>query len=232
MSLKNIPFYEPNSQANKRSVRAGIWLLAGISLGLLFVTILILSFVEPATPQGAAVNEAANPMMDPLQMGLNIQEPILLQEDNVTWQMNPRAEFSISARIVGKKEYRDWQAAFAPIDLLVAWGELSNPQADQWITWRQSGRSGRYNQSSSGPFTGNYIISHASNIHIIPATENLEMAINGLERDQVILLEGLLVDVNSNKGSVNTSLTRTDSGPDSCEILYVQRLVVDGMEYR
>jgi hypothetical protein len=45
-------------------------------------------------------------------------------------------------------------------------------------------------------------------------------------------MAGLLVDVRSNQGSIDTSLTRTDTGLGACEIYYVERLVIDGMEYR
>jgi hypothetical protein len=203
----------------------------------LFVAGYFLSFIEPVGPQGIEVNEAVNPMVEPFQRIIVTQEPVLGQEDTLTWKIHPRAEFSISARIVSKREYEDWESAFAPLDLLVAWGELSNPEVDQWLRWSQSGRAGRYRQPSSSPFARDFVISHATNIHIIPATENLEMAINELAPENIVLLEGLLVDVESNKGNHYTSLSRTDSGlgefgTGSCEILYVQRLVVDGMEYR
>jgi hypothetical protein len=123
-------------------------------------------------------------------------------------------------------------APFMPVDLLVVWGELSNPEVDQLISWGQSGRVGWFSQPRDGPFTVDDTISQFANIHVIPATEILETAVKGLGRDDIVLLEGVLVDIESNKGTTTTSLSRTDSGAGGCEILYVRRLVVGGVEYR
>jgi hypothetical protein len=120
-----------------------------------------------------------------------------------------------------------------PVDLLLTWGNLSNPEVDQWMSWAQSGRAARFHQSENGPFTENYMISHATNVHVIPATETLETAVMELTPDEDVLLAGLLVDVEStSQGILFTSLTRTDTGQGACEILYLERLVVDGVEYR
>ena len=229
--------YEPTPPINQRRIRPGIWLLVLASIPFLFVVGYIFSFIEPVGPQGIEVNEVVNPMVEPFQRIIVTQEPVLGQEDTLTWKIHPRAEFSISARIVSKKEYRDWISAFAPLDLMVAWGELSNTEVDQWLSWSQARRSGYMHRSSNSPFTIDYILIHATNIHVIPATENLEIAINELAPENVVLLEGLLVDVESNRVNLYTSLSRTDSGAGefgtgSCEILYVQRLVVNGIEYR
>lgn len=115
----------------------------------------------------------------------------------------------------------------------MGWGELSNPDVDEWLNWKQSGRAVYTSWVGRSSFPDNYIREHSANVHIIPATDNLELALKSVSTNDLVLLEGLLVDVEGGTAGktqlVPTSLSRTDEG---CEILYVERLVVAGMEYR
>lgn len=235
-------------EINPNRIRAEIWLLAcgaiffAVVAGLGFSLIspaesensaVAIKIIDPNAPQGKPADDVINPTIEPIQVMFATQrDEIVLEEGDITWQMNPRATFIIAARIVGNRSYRDWQADFAPLDLLVAWGDLSDPNVDQWITWRQFSRQGSFRWSGSIPYTWDYINSHAANIHVIPATENLEKALIDLDKNENALMAGLLVDVRSNQVSIDTSLTRTDTGLGACEIYYVERLVIDGIEYR
>jgi len=64
----------------------------------------------------------------------------------------------------------------------------------------------------------------------------LRLAVSFLEAGDLVLLDGLLVDAEKTEGEVvriqYTSLTRTDAGFGGCEVIYVERLIVDGEEYR
>jgi hypothetical protein len=235
-------------EINPNHIRAEIWLFAfgailfAVVAGLGFSLIspaesensaVAIKIIDPNAPQGKPADDVINPTIEPIQVMFATQrDEIVLEEGGITWRMKPRATFIIGARIVGNKSYHDWLSDVAPLDLLVSWGELSNPEVDQWIYWDQFSRLGSFQWSSSIPYTGDYINNHAANIHVIPATENLMKAISELDHNENALMAGLLVDVRSNQGSIDTSLTRTDTGLGACEIYYVERLVIDGMEYR
>ncbi len=70
--------------------------------------------------------------------------PFYLETTNSSWTLIPRASYQISARVLDNKSYLDWQSVFVFRDLALAWGELSDPAADEWISWRQSDRSNQY----------------------------------------------------------------------------------------
>ncbi|MEJ2749825.1 MAG: hypothetical protein P8183_18235, partial [Anaerolineae bacterium] len=138
------------------------------------------------------------------------------------------------ARVLGNKRYYDWQSRVVPRDLALGWGDMSDPSVDEWIHWRQSNRWYRYHWNS-GDYSGSYITGHSANVHIIPATDNLDKALRQVEKNDLVYLEGYLVDLQVREGGrvghVYTSLSREDTGDGACEILYVERLVVNGRLY-
>jgi hypothetical protein len=162
--------------------------------------------------------------------------PIVWEREGVTWTLLPRADYQIAARVVGRAVYEDEVAAVVPFDLALGWGEMSDPAVDKWIRWRQADRWYYYQWGSKSPYKGNDIGHQSANVHIIPATDNLNRHLGRLRASDLILLEGLLVDVLSQRNEDSrfwyTSLSRTDSGGGACEIFYVTRLVFKGKEYR
>lgn len=181
--------------------------------------------------------------VDPVQMPLSSSKaatPITLEEAGATWQMFPRADYRIAARVLHLKRYDDWQARFAPVDLALGWGEIGEPGADRWIEWRQADRWYYYRLRRplvwGSSLSQDYVREHSANVHAVPATTELASALQQLERNSFVLLQGKLVDVEARKdGAVQhflTSLSRTDEGDASCEIMYVERLVTKGIEYR
>jgi hypothetical protein len=107
---------------------------------------------------------------------------------------------------------------------------MSDQTADDTIQWRQSGSCYHYEWSHASPYDGLTIAAHSANIHIMPATDNLGNALRTIGKNDIIYMEGYLVDIEADgygqEGNIRTSLTREDSGKGACEILYVTRLVV------
>lgn len=177
---------------------------------------------------------------EPVQTALSSPvSPITLERDDYTWHMVPRADYRIAARVLQSKQYDDWQAAFAPIDLALGWGKISERRIDRWIDWRQSDRWYYYRfhrlQLFGRLLSPDYVREHSANVHVVPATTALAAALQQLERNSLVLLEGKLVDVEAERdGRVRqffTSLSRADQGDGSCEIMYVERLVIAGVEH-
>lgn len=185
-------------------------------------------------------------MEDPLQTPLassKLVTPITLEKAGATWRMTPRADYRVAARVLHSRRYYDWQAKFSPVDLALGWGTISEPQTDRWVEWRQSDRW-YYYRLRRPPLLGGvltslsreYVREHSANVHVVPATARLESALKAVERNSFVLMEGKLVDVEAERdGTVqrfSTSLSRSDGGDGSCEIMYVERLVTEGLEYR
>ena len=181
-----------------------------------------------------------SPVDEPLQQRVDAgsAEPIVLQRDGVQWRLTPRADYKIAARVLHRKQYDDWQASLSPIDLALGWGMFSLPRIDDWIRWEQADRwyYYHYRRVFGVPFPRDYVREHSANVHIIPAGEKVETILRQLKGNEIVQLHGLLVDAETRSGAgsiaFRTSLSRKDEGDASCEIMYVQRAIVDGVEYR
>jgi hypothetical protein len=218
------------------------YLILGLGLTFMLLALLLLSVLF--WPTETAVSPAPAPTIEPIHATVDPTQwsvakntpPITLQGSKYQWKLTPRAHFQVIGRVLSRQTYnRDWQAEISPLDLALGWGELSDPRSDEWINWRQSGRWYFYTWQEEGPYDGEYLRTHSSNIHIIPATGALEKALLQIREDDKVLLEGRLVDVEATRitGTLasKTSLTRTDTGSGACEILYVERLVWNGQAY-
>jgi hypothetical protein len=214
-----------------------------LSVGLLFMLMALgLVLVMVAAPQKTAVSPAPVPTIEPMKTTTDpVQtavtgKTISWQRKNYQWELTPRARFQVVGRVLSRQTYtRDWQSEIAPLDLAIGWGELNDTRVDSYVDWSQSGRWYYFRWDQDGPYDRTYLNTHSSNIHIIPATESLETVLLKIRKDDRILLEGQLVDVeatNAKKRWQNqTSLTRADSGNGACEILLVERLIWNGQEY-
>lgn len=77
------------------------------------------------------------------------------------------------------------------------------------------------------PIPRQQIIEHSANTHVIPADDTVRAQLARLRVGQVVHLTGVLVDgVRDDGVSVHTSLTRSDTGPGSCEIMLVEQMEV------
>ncbi len=192
-------------------------------------SLLIPDYVETAS----SVNPFSNPQQTSIQSGSTINTDGLFS----SCELQPRAAFVIQGRILHTRQYDlDWQSVCSPLDLAIGWGPMADPAVDQWITWSQSRRWYFYRLPAGAPISAGEVAYNSSNVHIIPATNNISRALLKLERGDVVLLEGTLVDATVDLFGLNfetrTSLSRSDTGAGACEIFYVRRLVVDGREYR
>ena len=228
---------DANALKNSRGIFIDFFLIVAI-FAILSLTV-ILSFLLLSRPRSTVISQDISllqPTEDPIQSGLTGEaaNPIMWEENGMTWTMQPQASYQIAARVLGNKRYYDWQSSVTPRDLALGWGDMSDPSVDEWIRWRQFDRLYHY-EWNNGAYSRGYIIGHSANVHIIPATDNLDKALRQVEKNDLVYLEGYLVDLHvhndARQGSVSTSLTREDTGAGACEILYVERLVMDGRLY-
>ena len=170
----------------------------------------------------------------PLQLEIDSAEPLMFVRQDYTWRVIPRAGYRISARVLQRTVYDDWQADFSPVDLALGWGFMSDPAVDKWVDVRQADRWYFYRKDKNAPFSLDDIRSSSANVHIIPADEAVAAVVRELRPNDVVLMDGKLVDVEverfGERFHFQTSLTRMDSDDNSCEIFYVERVIVGSVD--
>ena len=142
-----------------------------------------------------------------------------------------RARYEITARVLRKEIYRiDGGADLAPVDLGVGWGAMSDTQVVDQLEFSQMGRFLFWKPKDwkSFPLTVPQLISHAAQIHAVPADASIEHKLRKLRPGQIIHLSGYLVDVRGPGGFTwNTSLRRDDTGAGACEIMWIESVALD-----
>ena len=149
-------------------------------------------------------------------------------KDGVT--LTPRADFTVTARVLGTEHYRyDAPAKIIPVDLGLGWGRMSDSAVLARIDFSQSDRFLWWHTKNHQPLpiAASELITSATNIHPIAATEDIARSIDALRPGQIVRLSGRLVDLEKPDGyQLPTSLSRNDSGAGACEVLYVESLQV------
>jgi hypothetical protein len=143
------------------------------------------------------------------------------------WQLTPRARYDITARILAREDYHfDALAELIPEDLALGWGPMSDNQVLQAFEISQGARFYSWRPKRAAlPIARQDVIEHSANTHVIPADAVVARELKRLRVGQVVHLTGYLVNGVRNDGAyINTSLTRSDSGPGSCEVLLVQQV--------
>jgi len=174
---------------------------------------------------------------DPEQTPLLSITPVEINKRDLKAIITPFAKYKVSARILSRKRYNDkWACLISPVDFALGWGDVSKSDNLEHIKVRQTLRWYRYRYDNQCPITQQYISTHSSNHHIIPATDNVRKAVLFAKKNQKIVLEGFLVNVSGKykNGNIswNSSRTRTDTGNGSCEIMYVTSVKLDTSIYR
>jgi hypothetical protein len=190
-------------------------------------------------PRGRSIDEQIQPQNDPQQTNIVALDasPLTVEQSGTRWTITPRAEYRIAARVLHhEKYYLGWQSNFSPVDLALGWGKLADPKADDWISWSQNMRWYFYRWENGSPFSGDYIMGHSANVHVIPFDQNLKNAVLKLKRNNIVFLEGNLIDIDGTNAKSaywwHTSLSREDTGNGSCELLWLKRAIIQGIEYR
>ena len=147
---------------------------------------------------------------------------------NGEFNLKPLAHFAIDARVLHRKVYRwDHQAALVPVDLALGWGPMSDQRVLDQVTITQSMRFYWFEYKMPPPIAKEEIVSHSTNVHVIPATEEIASRCESLRTGTLVHLSGDLVEA-SGPGipSWRSSLSRTDTGNGACELMWVQELSI------
>jgi hypothetical protein len=91
----------------------------------------------------------------------------------------------------------------------------------------QSARFFWYQYERLPPIPKEQIISHSTNVHIIPATTAIASRCKSLREGALVHLSGDLVEATGpNIPSWRSSLSRTDTGNGACELMWVKELSI------
>lgn len=159
----------------------------------------------------------------PVQQRTYGVKPISYQNYTFT----PIARLDIEARILSKKKYyEDQEAEFAPYDLVVGWGPMSDERNLDKILVKQSDRSFFF-EMIEPPIPVQKMNKHTANLRLVTSEQATSEEIQDLRVGHVIRVKGFLVNVkDSGNWSTKTSLIRNDIGKEAAEIIWVNELTV------
>jgi len=148
--------------------------------------------------------------------------------DYHAFHLQPLAHFTIDARVLHRKIYRyDRPAELVPVDLALGWGPMSDQHVLDHLRISQSMRFYWYEYQRQPPIPKDQIISHSTNIHVIPSTTAIASRCKSLRTGSLVHLSGELVEATGpGIGTWRSSLSRTDTGNGACELMWVEKMSV------
>lgn len=161
--------------------------------------------------------------LEPNQQSLN-QSAFTLNGYTVT----PLQSFEIKARILSAEHYSfGREADLSPVDLALGWGRMSDEAVIKDVKISQSNRF-YYWQVDRFPIPRQEIETHSANMHMIPANSQIEKQLKSARQGQLVDIKGQLVAVAANDGwHWKSSLTRNDTGAGACELVFVEKIVLN-----
>ncbi len=197
-----------------------------VLFGIIIIYIMYQFIVSPEYEKSEKEIEVT---IDPFQE--NIKEKFEIKEV-AGYQIIAKAKYKIEAVVVSKKNYNyGTESKFSPVDLALAWGELGKKDIRENIKFSQSNRW-YFFEYKEFPLGTEYISSHSSNHHIVPANKNLRKVVKKIKKGDIVSLEGYLISIKGNNYEWNSSMTRNDTGNGACELLYVEKIITKNREYK
>jgi hypothetical protein len=149
-------------------------------------------------------------------------------------QLLPQASYRLRAVVLGSERYRfDRMADIVPYDLVLAWGPLAAPERRVGLSVSQGTRWYHFRTEGEAAPDPALVAAHSANVHIVPATPAVRRLVGRLAAEDLVEMEGLLVNVRRADGfAIDTSLSRLDRGAGACEVFYVTGIVNIGTGQR
>jgi hypothetical protein len=158
---------------------------------------------------------------EPAQIAIGDGEQVIAHGE---YQLKALARFSLDARILHRKVYGyDRESKLVPVDLAVGWGPMSDQAVLDHLKITQSMRFYWYEYQLPPPIPREQIVSHSTNLHVVPATPAIASFCKSLRQGELVHLEGELVEATGPEiGTWRSSLSRTDTGNGACELMLVE----------
>jgi hypothetical protein len=159
----------------------------------------------------------------PVQVALDGDAPVF---DKHGFRVAALARFDLEARVLRSKSYCcSGPDKLAPIDIAFGWGRMSDETVLSHIDISQSGRFYFWRYQTAPPIPRREIETSSANMHLIPASAQVEKRLKKLRPGSVVSLKGYLVEVSGADGfRWRSSLTRDDTGNGACELIWVEEV--------
>ncbi len=153
---------------------------------------------------------------EPKQRRVRSRRPWSVEE----YQLTSLAEYDVEARVLSVVRYRRGREAdLSPLDFVVGWGPMSD---DAVLDQLDLGHARRFYWVSARepPLPMKELMEHSANMHLIPASDDVDRALRAVDENDLVHLRGTLVRVDGPGGwRWVSSLSRKDSG---CELMWVE----------
>jgi len=181
-----------------------------------------------ATGAGVPIDWSREPVQSKIE-----RAAFSIDTDEGKVTIRPQAEFEVQGVVAAAERYRvDGGAFLSPVDLVLTWGKLPEEPFKSQVSYSQMTRY-YFWRTPSADMDLDYIQSHSSNMHMIPASPNVRRALLAVGSGDAVRIRGLLVNVGSDKGFTwGSSLSREDSGPGACELIWVEEIQIKSRVYR
>lgn len=145
------------------------------------------------------------------------------------FHIQPLAGFMIRARVLSRSRYFiGTESQLSPVDLALGWKRMADPEIYGALNISQRGRWYYYSWQNEPPIPLPEIVASSANMHMIPANDAVERTLEQAGEGRFIKLKGWLVEARRKDGwHWRSSLSRTDSGGGSCELVFVEAAEVE-----
>jgi hypothetical protein len=144
------------------------------------------------------------------------------------FMITPLADFSLHGLVLSRENYYSGRESdLSPVDFAIGWARMSDQSVVDRLDISQGGRWYKWS-CDIFPIPRREIEQSSANMHIIPANEQVEDAIDEVVRGSVVSLSGYLVKVTSEGNwRWSSSTSRNDVGDGACELIWVESLQVE-----
>jgi len=205
-----------------------ILLLAFVIFGGIYAASQALDGSFEDTLEAAKLHDGVIVRSAPVQKDLSSQDRFQMERSG--YQLTAVAAFEVEGLVLAAKRYRSGREAdLSPVDLALGWGVMSaHDYLAQMKIW-QSRRFYWWRYPSGTSVDNSTVIGNSSNMHMIPANDEIEAALKDVREGDVVRIAGHLVNARHADGwRWNTSTRRTDTGAGACEIILVASVGVMG----
>lgn len=166
-------------------------------------------------------------IQEPIQENIPYEYMISINGKEGSVDLELLATYEIVAQVKSIKDYSDdFTSQISPRDFALAWGDVNMPSIDNYVHYRQNERWYYFTVSSKAPVSAEYVDYYSANTHIIPANPTILETVRSVQTNDRITMKGYLVNAYFKNGYWQSSLTRSDTGDGSCEIMYVTDIVI------
>lgn len=163
-----------------------------------------------------------------------IPEPVQDESENHVWvhdgyRVTSLATYSIEGRVLSTNTHRFGPVArLAPLDFVLGWGNMADPNIYKKLNVVQSGRFYSYRPDNHSPnISHRQFFRSTSNTHIVPKNKDVLKQLKSIHVDQIVVLEGHLVKISGpNEFLWHSSIVRSDMGAGACELMWVEKVTV------